>query len=193
MRCLTRFVSARLLVAALHPFDAGITWAGEANPSFVNWETPHVHPLDLTPDGARLLAVNTADNRLEIFTVTSAGLIHTGAVTVGLDPVSVRARTNSEAWVINHVSDTVSVVNLSTLNVVRSFHPGDEPTDVVFAGNPTRAFVCVSQENKVRVYDPDDVGAPIATIPIQGEDPRALATDGSSVYAAIFESGNRTT
>ena len=29
--------------------------------SFVNFEAPHVHPLELTPDGARLLAVNTAD------------------------------------------------------------------------------------------------------------------------------------
>ena len=24
--------------------------------AFVNWESPHIHPLDLTPDGARLLA-----------------------------------------------------------------------------------------------------------------------------------------
>ncbi|MBL8769693.1 MAG: hypothetical protein JNL94_20145, partial [Planctomycetes bacterium] len=35
--------------------------------SFVNWENPHVHPIDLTPDGATLLAVNTPDNRLELF------------------------------------------------------------------------------------------------------------------------------
>ena len=32
---------------------------------FVNWESPHVNPLALTPDGATLLAVNTPDNRLE--------------------------------------------------------------------------------------------------------------------------------
>ncbi len=31
--------------------------------SFVNWESPHVSPLDVTPDGTKLLAVNTADNR----------------------------------------------------------------------------------------------------------------------------------
>jgi len=37
--------------------------------SFVNYETPHVHPLDITPDGTRLLAVNTPDNRLEVFDI----------------------------------------------------------------------------------------------------------------------------
>ena len=52
-------------------------------PSFVNWESPHVSPLGLTPDGARLLAVNTADNRLEVFDVTAGGLAPAGTVPVG--------------------------------------------------------------------------------------------------------------
>ena len=119
--------------------------------SFVNWESPHVSPLDLTPDGSRLLAVNTADNRLEVFSVGESGLVHTGSVPVGLDPVSVRARTNDEAWVVNHISDSVSIVDLVALNVVATLHPGDEPADVVFAGNPQRAFVSVSQLNEVKV------------------------------------------
>ncbi len=161
--------------------------------SFVNWESPHVHPLDLTPNGSKLLAVNTADNRLEIYNVTAGGLVPAGAVPVGLDPVSVRARTNTEAWVVNHVSDSVSIVNLTTLNVVQTIHPGDEPADVVFAGTPPRAFVSVSQENRVVVYDPADLSAPLASLLIEGEDPRELATDGDTVYAAIFESGNLTT
>ena len=40
-----------------------------------------------------------------------------GAVPVGLDPVSVRARSNTEAWVVNHVSDSVSIVDLQAMNV----------------------------------------------------------------------------
>src|SRR5438128_2737940 len=35
--------------------------------SFANWETGQVHPVDLTPDGTRLLVCNTADARLEVF------------------------------------------------------------------------------------------------------------------------------
>jgi hypothetical protein len=47
---------------------------------FVNWESPHVSPVDLTPDGSRLLAVNTADNRLEVFWVLADGLSPMGSV-----------------------------------------------------------------------------------------------------------------
>ncbi|MHC4946993.1 MAG: hypothetical protein ACYTG1_01845 [Planctomycetota bacterium] len=174
-----------------------------AGQSFVNWESPHVSPLALTPDGARLLAVNTADNRLEVFTVDGAGLVHVGAVPVGLDPVSVRARTNDEAWVVNHVSDSISVVDVAAMRVIATIGTGDpgdglddlgdEPADVVFAGAPERAFVSVSQLNQVKVYDPADLSAPTHVLDLDGEDPRALATDGTKVFVAIFESGNDTT
>ncbi|HYE02497.1 MAG TPA: hypothetical protein VD963_04600, partial [Phycisphaerales bacterium] len=171
----------------------GWSAAAAAQPGlgFVNWETPHVHPLDLTPDRTRLLAVNTADNRLEVYDVATGLPAPVGAVPVGLDPVSVRARTNTEAWVVNHVSDTVSVVDLNTMNVTMTLRTGDEPADVVFAAG--KAFVSVSQLNHVKVFDLANLAAPPLVVPIEGEDPRALATDGTRVYAAIFESGNQTT
>src|SRR5688500_16265809 len=106
-----RFFTSLTACAAL--FAAGSI---NAQP-FVNWESPHVNPLDMTPDGGTLLAVNTADNRLEVFDLSSGNPIHVGAVQVGLDPVSVRARTDSEAWVVNHISDSVSIVDLATLRV----------------------------------------------------------------------------
>jgi len=158
--------------------------------TFVNWESPHVNPIALTPDGTRLLAVNTADNRLEVFTVSGTTLGHVASIPVGLDPVSVAARTDTEAWVVNHVSDTISVVDLGTLNVRATIRTGDEPTDVVFAAG--KAFVSVSQLNEVRVFDPSALNASPTVIPIAGEDPRALATDGTTVFVAIFESGNDT-
>src|SRR5438552_11920328 len=61
-------------------------------PTFVNWETPQVHPIDRTPDGVHLLVTNTADNRLEVFTLAAGIPASVGAVPVGLDPVSVRPR-----------------------------------------------------------------------------------------------------
>lgn len=161
--------------------------------SFVNFETPHVHPLDRVGD--RLLAVNTADNRLEVFDISSGAPVSVGAVPVGLDPVSVRALDANTAWVVNHISDSVSVVDLTTLNVIATVPTRDEPCDVVFAGSPLRAFVSCSQVNAVQVFDPSDLTVPPTTVDIVGEDPRALAVsaDGSTVYAAIFESGNGTT
>ena len=164
-----------------------------AQSSFVNWETPHVHPLDLTPDRTLLLAVNTPDARLELFSTGGALPVSIGSVPVGLDPVSVRARSNSEAWVVNHISDSVSIVDLPTQRVIATLATDDEPADVVFAGG--RAFVSCSQANTVLVFDLANLGAAPTRVSIFGEDPRALAVsaDGTQVYAAIFESGNGST
>lgn len=160
---------------------------------FVNFETPHVHPLDLTPDGTRLLAVNTPNATLEVLDVTGAAPTRVRSIAVGLEPVTVRARSNDEAWVVNHVSDSVSIVDLLLGHVVRTLEPGDEPTDVAFAGG--KAFVVCSQLNQVKVYDLGHLDAAPTTLDIAGEDPRAAAVspDGKSVYVSIFESGNRTT
>ncbi len=167
-----------------------------AQGSFVNFESPHVHPLELTPDGTRLLAVNTADNRLEVFAVLPAQLAHIGSVPVGLDPTSVRARSNGEAWVVNHLSDSVSVVDLATLRVRATFKTQDEPNDVAFAGTTTsRAFVSSATENTVSVFDPNNLTAAPTLVPIFGVAPRAIAvsSDFKKVYVAIFDSGNQST
>ncbi|MFM8642668.1 MAG: hypothetical protein ACKOEP_07530 [Phycisphaerales bacterium] len=69
--------------------------------SFINWESPQAHPVDVTPDGRLLLVANTADARLEVFDVTGKAPVRLGSVPVGLDPVSVRARGNGRrrsAW-----------------------------------------------------------------------------------------------
>ena len=164
---------------------------------FVNWETPHVHPLERTPDGDTLLAVNLPDARLELFDLASGGPvpIHLASIPVGLDPLAVRARTNQEVWVVNHVSDSISIIDLDTRHVRATLATDDEPTDVIFAGIPERAFVSCSQENTILVFDPSDLSVAPQRIEIAGEEPRALATsaDGLRVYCAIFESGNRTT
>lgn len=184
-RSISAGVAVVLVLGALAP----------AQQSFINFENPHVHPLDMTPDGTTLLAVNTPDNRLEVFAVTGNAVISIGAIPVGLDPVSVRARTDTEVWVVNHISDTVSVVDLTTMHVFATLETADEPADVIFAGDPQRAYVTCSQANQVLVFDPANLNAVPITIDIEGQDPRGLAVspDGTTVYAAVFESGNRST
>src|SRR5205823_15025390 len=81
-----RLILACILAAGLAPTPS------RAQSSFYNWEMPPVHPVDMTPDGTRLLVTNTADARLEVFTLGGSLPVHALSIPVGLDPVSVRAR-----------------------------------------------------------------------------------------------------
>jgi YVTN family beta-propeller protein len=169
--------------------------ACRAQSSFVNFESSHVHPLERTPDGARLLAVNTADHSLEVFDLTGPALVALPAIPVGLDPVSVRARTSAEAWVVNVISDSVSIVDLPTGRVRATLDTDDEPCDVVFAGTPQRAFVSCSGSSTVLVFDPANLAAAPLKVALDADTPRAMATSpaGDKVYVAFFRSGNGST
>jgi YVTN family beta-propeller protein len=125
------------LVAAAIVFALGLSLAPRfliskvaSGSDFVNFESAHVHPIVLTPDNTKLLAVNTPDNRLVVFDLTGVAPVRTLQIPVGLEPVAVAARSDTEAWVVNHVSDDVSVVDLATGNVRATLRVGDEPYDV---------------------------------------------------------------
>src|SRR5207253_8834521 len=108
--------------------------AHNTSADYKNFEAPQIHPLTIIPDGTRLLAVNTPNGTLSVFHVTGNALTLMAEIPVGLEPVSVAVRNNNEAWVVNWLSDSVSVVDLNRFKTVRTFDVGDEPTDVVFAG-----------------------------------------------------------
>ena len=70
---------------------------------------------------------------LEVFTVGFDGaLTAEPAIRVGYEPVSVVVRNETEAWVVNQLSDSVSIVDLAAGIVTRTLDVGDEPTDVAF-------------------------------------------------------------
>src|SRR5690242_5299439 len=103
-----------------------------AQTTFTNFESGHVRPLALSPNGSRLFAVDTPDNRLEIYGVGNGTLTLQAEVPVGLEPVAVAARTDTEVWVVNHLSDSVSIVQIDTVTpansrVIRTLHTCDEP------------------------------------------------------------------
>ena len=196
--------------------------AEEAEDSqFTAFETEHVRPMALSADGSRLYAVNTPDNRLEVFAVDDGELDHLASVSVGLEPVSVALHGN-EAWVVNHLSDSVSIVYVGSgskkYNVTRTLLVGDEPRDIVFAGpGRHRAFITTAHRGQNVPYDPElttpsvgraDVwvfnannpgssltGDPIEIVSLYTDTPRGLAVtpDGHTVYAAGFHTGNQTT
>ncbi len=176
---------------------AAVTAQGTEN--WVNYESPHVHPLELLATGLLVGAVNTEDARLEVFSADgTGGYFHYGSVPVGLDPVSVRDAGFQFAWVVNHVSDSISVVDVLEMSVVETIQTPDEPSDVVFTIDQNTgdqwAWVSCSQPAVVAAYNVT-AGPPWTPtlIPIEGADPRAMLTDGELVYVGIHSSGNRTT
>lgn len=163
--------------------------------TYQHFEARHVHPIGLTPDGTRLLALNTPDARLSVFNVSNAANpepVLEAEIPVGYEPVSLRARTNDEVWVVSELSDCVSVVSLSRMAVIATLRCPDEPADIVFANG--KAFVTCARSNAVRVYNASTL-ADLGTIALTGNYPRALAAsaDGSKIYVAFQLSGNRTT
>ena len=87
----SRRLSSLLLLALV----ALAAWPTFARAAFVAFESGQVRPLALSPGGDRLFAVNTPDDRLEVFDVDAAGLAHAFSVPVGLEPVAVAARTDT--------------------------------------------------------------------------------------------------
>jgi DNA-binding beta-propeller fold protein YncE len=192
-------------------------------PAFATFETGQVRPLALSPSGLLLFAANTPDNRLEVFrNLPVVGLQHVSSVTVGLEPLAVAVASETEVWVVNHLSDSVSIVDLTQgperPRVVRTLLVGDEPRDIVFAGpNKRRAFITTAHRGQntgrdpqlttpgvgradVWVFDADNLGpdlggTPLNVVTLFTDTPRALAVtpDGSRVYAAGFHTGNQTT
>ncbi len=198
------------------------------SPTFT-FESGPVRPLALSSNGSQLFVANTSNASLDVFNVTATDLTFSGSAYVGVDPVAVAVRSGSEVWVVNQVSDSVSVVDTSVSppHVTHTLLVGDEPSDIVFAGlGGNRAFITTAHRGQQRtdpsvaavpgagdpqlttagvgradvwVFDATNLGStvggtPLAIVTLFGDTPRALAVtpDGSTVYAAIFKSGNRT-
>src|SRR4030095_15340481 len=97
-----------ILLALLFGPDLALAQA----PDFIEFESGQVRPLAMSADGSRLFAVNTPNNALEIFSISaSGGLTLQSRGPVALEPVAVAVRDASEVWVVNHLSDSVSVVS----------------------------------------------------------------------------------
>jgi DNA-binding beta-propeller fold protein YncE len=161
--------------------------------------------MRLSSDGTRLFAVNTANNSLSVFNVsTAASPTLLVEIPVGLGPVSVNPLSNDVAWVVNQVSNSISVISVSkgivtsTINVKVPIVPlsvgasGGEPMDVVFAG--AQAYVSVSRAHQIAVFNTTTL-AQVTSVNLFGDSPRAMAIspDGKTVYAALALAGNGTT
>ncbi|MDH5730351.1 MAG: hypothetical protein OEZ58_15245 [Gammaproteobacteria bacterium] len=189
--------------------------------TYTLFETGQVRPLALSENGKILFAINTPDNRLEAFAVNSDTLKPISSVRVGIEPVAIALASENEVWVVNHISDSVSIVdtsNIKNMYVKQTLLVGDEPRDIVFAGeNNQYAFITTAHRGQNSPIDPQLTTPGVARADVwvfkRGSDantmggkaetilsfftdtPRALTVspDGKKVYVAGFKTGNQTT
>jgi DNA-binding beta-propeller fold protein YncE len=196
-----------VLIVILTPLAAR---AQAVSPAYANFEPAQTNPIRVSKDGTRLFAVNTPNSSLSVFDVTtpSAPKLLT-EVPVGLGPVSVNSLSDNLAWVVNQVSNSISVVSpiggswsnggiVTNTIYLRVPFPGGagqsagEPMDVVFAGD--LAYVSVSRAHVIGVIN---IKTQLleSTVQLFGDSPRAMAVspNGKIIYAALALAGNGTT
>ena len=165
------------------------------------FDSPHVRPIAMAGD--QVLVVNTVCDTVDVFDRSSREMIT--RISVGVDPVSVTVRPDGrEAWVANHVSDSVSVINLDRaqptyLHVTATIQDldsntrstrFDEPVGIAFASEE-KAYVALSSENVIAVVDVENREV-VKRLPINAQDPRAIVVRNGRLYVIPFESNNQT-
>ncbi|MEI9987392.1 MAG: hypothetical protein WDN69_32165 [Aliidongia sp.] len=138
----------------------------------------------MSADHTTLFAVNTPNGTLEVFQTGGGSLAQTAHVPVGMEPVAVAVRSPTEVWVVNHLSDSISIVSLvGTPHVVRTLLVGDEPRDIVFAGTNGYAFITTAHRGQQR-SDPS-----IANVPGAG-DPKLTTAGVARADVWVFNPNN---
>jgi DNA-binding beta-propeller fold protein YncE len=157
-----------------------------------------------------LFAANTSNGTLEVFSLASGIPVFQTRVPVGLEPVAVAVRSNTELWEANLLSEGVSVISLvgtphvtATAAFITTAHRGQQRTDpstanVPGAGDPRLPAAGVPRSDVWEFRHPTnshDGRNAFQIVSFFTDTPRALAVspDGNTVYGAGFNTGNQTT
>ncbi|MEM8670600.1 MAG: ankyrin repeat domain-containing protein [Planctomycetota bacterium] len=163
--------------------------------------SPHVRPIVMNE--GKVFVANTPSDTVDVIDAKSREIIR--RIDVGVDPVSLTVRPDGkEIWIANHVSDSVSVIDIEPSSVtylqvvatIQQFNPRtratrfDEPVGIAFASNQ-KAYVALSSENQVAIVD---VASRQVTgrLKIPAQDPRAIFVKNDRLYVVPFESNNKT-
>jgi YVTN family beta-propeller protein len=166
------------------------------------YESPQVNPIVLNEAGTRLYVANTTGNIVSVFNAATHAWL--GSIEVGVDPVSLAIRPGAnELWVSNHVSDSVSVIDVApgsptenrVVDTVQAFDADgvttfDEPVGIAFTPTGAKAYVALSSRNQIAVIDAA-TRAITARLNVTAQEPRAIAVRNGLLYVVAFESHNR--
>ncbi len=168
------------------------------HPTFLS---PHASPIAV--HGDLVFVVNTPADTVDVLdTDTRTVRVR---INVGIDPVGIAVRPDGkEAWVANHISDSVSVIDtdptsstyLRVIATIQEIDPAtkatrfDEPVGIAFASD-AKAYVALSSENQIAVIDVETREV-TKRLTITAQDPRAITVRGDRLYVLPFESNNQT-
>ena len=98
--------------------------------------------------------------------------------------LTVLPATAGEIWISNEKDDTLSVIDIETLEVVRTIPTGERPRGITFSGDYSVLYICASDSDAVQVMDPVS-GEILHDLP-SGEDPEqfVLHPNGRHLYIA---------
>jgi DNA-binding beta-propeller fold protein YncE len=126
---------------ALDPDFTSETDADPAEPAhdYTLFEADPVRPVAVLSRSGLVAVTNTFDDDLELLKPSARGASSCGKIKVGMRPVAVAViaeeRRSAELWVVNHLSDSISVVHVDTSTcsgeVSDTLYTGDEPRDIV--------------------------------------------------------------
>lgn len=173
---------------------------GELRGGHTNFMSPHFRPI--TYHGSFVYVANTPAGTVDVIDVQSTSVV--ARILVGIDPVSVAVRPGGkELWVSNHVSDSVSVIDIdpgsawqhtviATIQDVddEGVTRFDEPVGIAFADGE-KAYVALSTDNQIAVVDAQTRRV-ARYLDLHAQNPRALAVQGDRLYVVVFESNNQT-
>ena len=190
-------ISINLLLCIIFVFSLN----GQREIGHPPFMSPHFSPIVISQD--KVFVANTPSDTIDVLDSKSGRVLR--RIPVGLDPVSLAIRPDGhELWVSNHISDSVSVIDLDELKptfmhviaTVQDIDPEskatrfDEPMGIAFA-DERKAYVALSSENKIAVVDVVTRKV-IKFLKIPAQDPRGIMVRNGRLYVIPFESNNKT-
>ncbi|MEY4566941.1 MAG: hypothetical protein RLY14_1911 [Planctomycetota bacterium] len=200
---LLRTLQILLVACTVTPgaFGQGNTNLSATSNGRIAMMSPQFQPVAVTSQ--YVFITNTPNNTLDVIDPISQQIVR--QIDVGIEPVGLGIRPDGkEIWVANHLSDSVSVIDLDSksltffqvVHTIQDFDPKtkatrfDEPVGIVFANNE-KAYVSLSSESQVAVID---VAARRITkrLRIEAQEPRGMAVRNGKLFVIPFESNNQT-
>ena len=163
--------------------------------------SPQFHPIMANEDF--VFVANTPNHTVDVIDKKVNQVVR--QIPVGIEPVGLAIRPDGkELWVANHVSDSVSIVDIEPasqtffqiVHTIQDIDPMtratrfDEPVGIVFASNQ-KAYVSLSSENQIAVIDTTSRTI-TKRLRIPAQDPRGMAVRDGRLYVIPFESNNQT-